>query len=137
MASQRIKATTVIGRARTQVKGITADFLTLWPQCEKIGSDSFHLRSRATDHGGCLDPLARHSRSRSGAGTGAWPDSGRRRIAGRGCSSRCPQLPGKHRLAGGEPAGSTLAWKLASKGVKTIVLDAGILQIGRAAGRER
>src|ERR1035441_7221430 len=31
MASQRIKATTVIGRARTQVKGITADFLTLWP----------------------------------------------------------------------------------------------------------
>jgi hypothetical protein len=36
MASQRIKATTVIGRARTQVKGITADFLTLWPPAEVV-----------------------------------------------------------------------------------------------------
>jgi flavin-dependent dehydrogenase len=26
-------------------------------------------------------------------------------------------------VAGGGPAGSTLAWKLASKGVKTIVLE--------------
>src|ERR1022692_734822 len=36
MASQRIKATTVIDRARTQVKGITADFLTLWPPAEVV-----------------------------------------------------------------------------------------------------
>jgi hypothetical protein len=29
MASQRIKATTALGRARTKVKGINADFLTV------------------------------------------------------------------------------------------------------------
>jgi len=58
--------------------------------CEKIGIDPFYLRSRAADRGGCLGPLVHHSRFRSGAGTDAWPDSGRRRIAGRGCSSRRP-----------------------------------------------
>jgi hypothetical protein len=36
MASQRIKATTAIGRARTKVKGINADFLTLWPRAEAV-----------------------------------------------------------------------------------------------------
>jgi hypothetical protein len=37
MASQRIKATTAIGRSGTKAKGINANFLTLWPFAEAIG----------------------------------------------------------------------------------------------------
>src|ERR1017187_8462097 len=82
---------TPLGTSFRSIRQTNRNHFGRWPQCEKIGIDPFPLRSRATDRGGYLDPLARHSRSRSGAGTGAWPDSGHQRIAGRGCSSRRPQ----------------------------------------------